>query len=135
MPQVDVNLMVVLVAAIAAMVIGSLWYSPLLFVKEWSKLAKLDSKDKQNSPAKAMTIAAVMALITAYVLAHIIAYSGATTLTEGLVTGFWVWLGFFFTTAVMQGAFETKPMKLTAITVGNSLVTMLVMGSILASWR
>ena len=32
----DINLLSVLVAAIATMVLGFVWYSPLLFAKPWT---------------------------------------------------------------------------------------------------
>jgi hypothetical protein len=35
MPQVHINFLAVVVAAVAAFIIGGLWYSPLLFAKPW----------------------------------------------------------------------------------------------------
>ena len=38
MPNVDINIWAVIVAAIVNMVVGSFWYSKSLFGKEWAKL-------------------------------------------------------------------------------------------------
>ncbi len=35
MPEVSVNLLAVLIAAVINMAIGALWYSPALFAKAW----------------------------------------------------------------------------------------------------
>jgi len=134
MPQVNVSLVHVLVAAIAAMIIGSLWYSKILFGKEWQALVGLKDSDMKAGASKAMVTAAVAALITAYVLAHIVVYANAKTWMDGAVTGFWIWLGFVATMLVSGAAFEDRPMKLTLINAGNQLVALVVMGAILAGW-
>jgi hypothetical protein len=35
MTQIDINYVAVFVAALASMIIGAAWYSPILFGKEW----------------------------------------------------------------------------------------------------
>ena len=43
-----VNIVALVVAALASMVVGWLWYSPVLFGKTWMRLAKI-KKGKDNS--------------------------------------------------------------------------------------
>ncbi len=43
-PPVDINYWAVLVAAVVSMVIGALWYSPVLFGKLWMKYSGLSDK-------------------------------------------------------------------------------------------
>jgi hypothetical protein len=43
---VGINPWAVLVSAIAAMVIGFLWYSPILFANPWMRLMGIDTNDK-----------------------------------------------------------------------------------------
>ena len=43
-----VNVWTVLVAAVATMVVGFLWYSPALFAKPWMKLMGYDPHDKEE---------------------------------------------------------------------------------------
>jgi len=132
--DIHVNYYAVLVAAVASMVIGYLWYGPL-FGQEWGKLLgiKIESVDK-NAAMKSYLWGYLFAAVTAYVLAHFVQLVGATDWMGGVSTGFWVWLGFFFTTTVMNIMYEMKPMKLAWINVGYQLVNLLVMGAILAGW-
>lgn len=131
--DVEINLWGVLAAFVASMVIGSVWYSNSLFGKDWRKLVKPDEKRAKKEMPKAMGVMVAMSLLTAYVLAHV-AYLSYTFfdysfLSSALQSAFWMWLGFVFTGVVMMGAFEQRPMKLTAINLGNSLVTFLAMGA------
>ena len=47
-----VNYLAVLVAAIVSMVIGGLWYSPLLFGNVWMKLSGITQKDVEKAKKK-----------------------------------------------------------------------------------
>jgi len=46
MEFMGVNLWSVLVAAVATMILGFLWYSPLLFAKPWTLAMGYDPNDK-----------------------------------------------------------------------------------------
>jgi len=135
---VTVNLLAVVVAAIAGMVIGALWYSPLLFGKLWMKLSHMTEKDiaqaKKRGMAKAYILQFVATLVTAYVLAHILAYAETASISDGLQGAAWVWLGFFATTALGSVLWEGKSSKLYLLNIAHSLVILLVMGTILAVW-
>lgn len=134
MPFVELNYIAVLVTAAVGMVIGALWYSPLLFANQWMKLVgktKADLKGAQTG----YLVAAVASLIAAYVLAHFVDYAGATTLEEGSLVGFWAWLGFVATTSGVNYIFSGKPRNLYLIENGHHLLTFLVAGAILAVWR
>lgn len=122
-------------AAVAAMIIGSLWYSPLLFGKEWMVLVgkkEEDIKGANAGPAYFWTT--VGSLVSAYVLAHFVDYAGAETAWAGAITGFWIWLGFHVFMMVSGALFEDRPMKLVFINATNSLVTLMVMGAIVVAW-
>ncbi len=45
------NWLAVLAASVSAMMLGGLWYSPLLFEKPWRHLVAVPGKDKAGSPA------------------------------------------------------------------------------------
>src|SRR6266513_1750644 len=95
MPDVDINYVAVLAAAVVNMVVGMAWYSESLFGKSWSKLTGRSMDDMRGSGAgPGYAIAAVGALLQAYILAHFVQYAAANTVSEGAITGFWIWLGF-----------------------------------------
>lgn len=134
----ELNYVAVLVAGLVYWLIGGLWYSPILFVKPWMEAMGFKKDDPQMggmSPMKAMGAQAVMNLLSAYVLAHILATYQATTVSAGLTGAFWVWLGFMFTLGMSQVFFERKPWKVFFINQGYNLAGMLAMGAILASWK
>ncbi|HYU64967.1 MAG TPA: DUF1761 domain-containing protein, partial [Candidatus Paceibacterota bacterium] len=72
MPQVTLNYWAILVAAVAQMVIGALWYGPL-FGKMWMHLTHRTMDDmKGQSAGSAYAMGFVVALVSAYVLAHFV---------------------------------------------------------------
>lgn len=136
MQQVDVNLMAVLVCGIASMVIGFVWYSKALFGNTWMKLSGVSEADMKKANSNMPMLYGTMfiaSLVMAYVLAHFAKYAGALTLTDGMVAGFWAWLGFVATTMLTNVLYEGKPVKLYLINAGYQLVTLVVMGMILVS--
>lgn len=135
MPQAIINYWAVLVAALANMVLGSIWYSKPLFGTAWMKLtgAKMDGA-KQNM-AKTMSGAIIAALVMSYILAHFVDYVGAVTIWDGIQLGFWVWLGFMATISINDILFGQKSWKLYFINNGFFLINAIVMSVILALWQ
>ncbi len=66
MLQVSVSLTGVIVAAVASIVLGFVWYSDSLFGKKWKKL--VGAKGKMKMDAKSGLTMLVSALLTAFVL-------------------------------------------------------------------
>lgn len=137
---VGINPWAVLVSAIAAMVLGFLWYSPLLFANPWMRLMGFDPNDKakiaemQKNAGKIYRLAFVASIVSAVVLAKIIEISSVNTILYGMKIGFAVWLGFVTTVQLTSALFGKQPTKLYVINTGYQLVCYLVMGGILAKW-
>ena len=137
---VGINPWAVLVSAIAAMVIGFLWYSPILFANPWMRLMGFDPNDKakiaemQKGAGKIYGLAFVASIVSAVVLAKIIDLTSVNTILYGMKIGFAVWLGFVTTVQLTGALFGKQPIKLYLINTGHQLVTYLAMGAILAKW-
>lgn len=136
--NVDVNLVSVFAAAVAFMVLGFIWYSKALFGKMWAKekgYSDADLKSEQSKMGMLYGLAFVMGLLTAYVLYHIMAFSsafyGMDRVTTGLMSGFWVWLGFVMPTQAGATIFGGKNWKLFSIDTGYQLAGMLLMGAVI----
>ncbi len=130
--DVEVNIVGVVAATLAAMFIGFVWYSKGVFGKEWMKLANVDEKTAQQDAPKAMIVMLVLAAIAAYVLAWLTYAVGyvlqqESYLTSAIQTAMMVWVGFVLYAAA-GAMFEQRPSRLIAINLGNSLVTFLAMG-------
>ena len=130
---IQVNYVAVVLSAVAAMIVGSIWYGPL-FGKAWMKLVGISKDDvKKSEMPKLYGIMFVGALVEAYVLSHFIHYAGAYTLVLGAKTGLWAWLGFVATVMIGNYMFSKKPIKLFYIDAGYALVNLMVMGAIIAT--
>ena len=136
-----VNLLAVLVSAIATMVVGFLWYSPALFANPWMKLMGLDPNDKekiaemQKSAGPSYFMSLIASLLAAFVLGKLIAVAGFSTGIDGLKIGLVVWLGFVTTVQFTNALFMRQKNRLYMINTGYQLVCYLVMGAILGAWR
>ena len=134
----SVNLLSVLIAALAYYAGGALWYSPVLFGKQWMVLVGLTEEKingAQKEAWKNYGTALVGALLISYGLARIEMYLNVVTFSGGLHTGFWSWLCFVVTTSAINNSFAGRPLKLLLIDSGYHLYGFLVMSVILAVWK
>lgn len=133
--EVQVNYLAVFIASFSGFAVGGVWYSKLMFVDQWAKLARVDMKKNENNVARPMITAFIATLVTAYVVAYATYLSNQffqnSFLQDALMTAFWLWLGLTAARFVTHDAFEGRPTKLTLINCGNELVTVLLIGLII----
>jgi hypothetical protein len=132
--DVPVNYLAIVVAALVNYVIGSLWYG-VIFSKSWMKLAGMK---EMKVTAVSVIVALVGAFFTAYILAHAVIFAGSYMKTGGiglgLTTGLFNWLGFIAPVTIGVVIYEKKPFMLWVLTNAYWLISLLVMGIILALW-
>lgn len=135
---VPVNYWAILLAAVASMGVGFLWYSPLLFAKPWMKEMGLTEKSlqaKQKEMGSLYFLSFIGSLVMAYVLAHSYVFAGEYMGVEGtqaaLTTAFWSWLGFVAPVQMTEVLFGGKSWKLYYLNTGYQLASLLVMGLVL----
>jgi hypothetical protein len=133
--MLPVNWWAIIVAAILRMVVGSVWYSPVAFVKPWQALTGVTPESMQKGLAKAIVIDLVLSLVMAFAIANIVVAGNITGWLNGALAGLWLWLGFVVATHLPLWAYENRPLKLIAINMGSNLVSMVLMGALLATWR
>lgn len=135
--EVVVNYLAVLLAAVASMVVGATWYSQSVFGKSWAKLAKVKLDMKLSGSQQAMMYGGtfVASLLTAYILAHVTFLSHSffkyDFLQTALTTAFWLWLGLTAARVYVHDTFEGRPVKLTMMTAGFELLTLVVMALVI----
>src|ERR1700683_474909 len=128
MHWMGINPWAVLVCALATMVVGFLWYSPLLFAKPWMVLMGVDPNDKakiakmQKSAGPSYMLSLLASVASAIVLGKIIAIATVNTPLYGMKIGIAVWLGFVTTVQLTNALFTKQPAKLYAINTGYQLV-------------
>ena len=129
-----INLLAVLIAGLTAFVIGSLWYT-VLFGKLWMKLAGVKKEKKDPYMAVRFLVYLVGQLVMAFVLAHFLIFTNAVSYVEGLITVFWLWLGFIATITIGGVLWEKKPISLFVLNNAYNLIAMGVMSVILLAWK
>jgi hypothetical protein len=130
------TILAIILAAAANMMIGMVWYSPLLFGNTWMKLMGLTiERIKQQSAQmnKTYMISFVGAIFEAAILRLLIGYLPFTDVFRGMLLGFWLWLGMIAPVQLTEVLFGNKPVKLFFLNTGYQLVAILVMGGIIAA--
>lgn len=124
----NINIVGAIAGAVAAMAIGSLWYSSWLFGSRWQTLIGR-TDDELGSPVAAMAVAGLMFVVMGAGMSWIIPNDSSVPI--GLMWGFIGFWGFALPAIVINGAFERRPWALMGIYLGYLLVSMLVMAAII----
>lgn len=132
-----INLPELLVAAIAAMLIGVLWYGNALFGKRWQALTGMTEDEAQKTPKPTVFLLAfVLHFIVALFLSlftEIAMMLGSNALYAGLMAAL-LCLAFVATTMGVNYLFSRKSFQLYAIDMGYMLSSFFVMGLIIGAW-
>ena len=131
------NYWAVLVAAVAAWVLGMAWYMALS--KQWlAALGKTeaDMKGPDGKPKSYVPLVLVFVaeLIMAWMLAGLLGHLGAVTVKNGVISGAFLWFGFVLTTLATNNAFGQRKVMLTVIDAGYWLAVLVVMGAIIGAF-
>jgi hypothetical protein len=125
-----------LAAAIAAnFVLGAVWYSPPLFVRQWQAETGISSQDMGRRMPVALPSQLISSVVTAFVLLFFVRCVGANSAAAGALVGFLGWLGFTAMPSLGYVAFGSRKSRLVLIDNGYHLVGLLLMGAILGAWR
>ncbi len=129
----DINLFAVLGAAVAAMVVGWLWFG-LIFSKPWTRLAQLDERPKAKDAVQ-YPIAFAVNLIGAFVLAYVSTSAQLANqnslLEAALTSAVFVWLAFSAGRALITTTFESRSVKLFLLNTGHDLAVFLTMALVI----
>jgi hypothetical protein len=132
---VHINHFAVLSAALAAFVIGGVWYSPILFHKAWMNASGLNERDlRQGGMGKIFGLSFLLSLIMAYNLAAFLA-APDTTMLWGATAGALAGIGWVALSIGVLGLFERRSWKYVLINGGYFATTFVAMGAIIGAWR
>ena len=130
----DINWIAVIIAAVASMVVGYVYYLPNVLGARWQKLMGRDMTGTQGA-AMSYAMTAVAALVAAFVVAQLIHWIGGDAYS--IVGGAWVgavgWLGFTATSSFSDYVFSGRPWALFSIQNGYQLISFVVMGAIIGA--
>jgi len=129
------NLWAVLVATLAAFLIGGLWYSPFLFAGAWQRASGLTAADlAAQNRGRIFSLAFVLTLVMAVNLAMFLDAPG-TTFVWGAAAGFLAGFGWVALSFGVVGLFESRPLSYVLVNGGYMVVAFVVMGAIIGGWR
>jgi hypothetical protein len=137
----NVNYLAVLVAAVAAWILGAVWYGT--FSTAWvAAQGKTMEAIKQEQAAKVGQLSAFLPfllvfvgnLIMAVMLYGIMKHVGPFTIRAGMISGALCWFGFVATTITVNYAFQGRKPMLTVIDTGYWLAVLLLIGAILGAF-
>ena len=130
----EINLWAVLAAGVASLILGGLWYSPVLFGKAWSAASGVtEEQAKSANMAKTLGTAFALALVGAAVFAMFLGprpapmFATAAGLSAGLC-----WVAGSFG---INYLFEQRPLRLFLINGGYHTVQYTVIGAVLGLWQ
>ena len=152
----DVNYVAVLVAAIAAMIIGAVYYLPAVAGKAWmNAIGKTEAEVRAAMTPRVLIAGFVLAILEMSVLAAIEGWAGAVGVADGVMVALIVWLGLALPVGVADGVmvalivwlgltlpaasmnvlFEGRPTALHWVYGVNSLIIFAVAGAVIGWWR
>jgi hypothetical protein len=126
----EVNYVAVLLATITTMVLGFLWYSPVLLGNAWMKQRGLTKSEMSGGGAFTYVLTALTALGGAFVLALLLTLADETTIWSGLVVGLLIGISISLKIG-MNYLFEGHKLGLYFITIGYHLISYVIAGLII----
>jgi hypothetical protein len=133
----DVNILAVVVSAVVSVVIGTFWFNvPFLFKEAWlGRVGKTSEQVAADFSLLKPLAALIGSLLTAFLLAVLIRWTGATTLAGGALIGLLAGVAFSAMTNGIRDLFEGRPAKLTLINAGHDVAVLVAMGAIIGAWH
>jgi hypothetical protein len=136
MPAITMNWWAIIVAAVAYVALGAIWYSPPIFGNAWMKGI---GKTKEQLAAGFSPLSYVWALgysfLAAYGIARILFWAQRGTVWDGIVIGLMAGICFALTTLGINDTFERRPCNLTIINVLYYIVGFVIIGIIVGAWH
>ena len=134
----SINFWPILVASLASFGVSSLWYSPILFGKEWISLVKMTDGDMADIKFRGVTklyiTQFVATLVTFAVVAFAMSEMNVISASDGAFLGFLAWLGFIVPMRISPVLWRKEPMKLFLIDVINYLIVLVIGSAIIGAW-
>jgi hypothetical protein len=133
--NVQVNILAIILATVAVIVIGMLWYSPVLFGNYWLKLIG-KKKEELTMKSTDMVYATIVALLTVVGINSILQFSmkvtGLSELVNVILVAFMTSITISATTELNLVIWEGRSKKLFLLNLAHHFVEYLAIGFILA---
>ena len=126
------NWLAIIIAALANMIIGFLWYGTWAFGKSWMTLSgRTMGEGFPAGPGPLYAMTAVAAVVQAITMAWLIGQTGANSGAAGAIVGLYVGMGLVAAAMFAEVLFAGRHPRLFAITAGYSVLALVVQGMII----
>lgn len=134
MDQFELSLLGILLAVVYNLVIGSLWYSPMMFGNRWTVLVGHREDDLQGGMTPGIMLGALaVALVEALGFSLLKNFTGMDGFFGGLFLGLFIWLVFLVPPFFNRVLYEKAPRDLYFINTGANMVTFAGMAAIIGA--
>lgn len=132
----NVNYVSVLVATLATLVVGYVWYHPKVFAKDWMKLIGLKEKDlgSKEGMAPLLATSAIFYLLATVTIGALLQLTQMQSAGEGALMGAIVGFVFYFGPLAVAFGYERRRFELALIDGGYTIVALTIAGFILGVW-
>ena len=134
----EINYWAGLLATVAAIVIGSIWYTPKVLGDRWKRLAEVKPPATSVQAWLPIVVSIVLSFLLAWVLAGSVAiawhFYGGTYLASAIITGLTLWAGFTAGRLITHDVFAGRPSQLTVLNISYELVLVIAMSAIIGVW-
>jgi hypothetical protein len=128
-------LLAVLLAAIINVIVGTIWYAPMVFGKMWQKEVGLKKSQMNTRNMMTATIASFICyLIFAYIF-FLLPGIFAGTLNTTIMYIVILWIAFVVSIRLSHYAYEQRTPTFFLITIFHDLVSLLAMGIFYWYWK
>ena len=134
----ELNYLAIVVGVVINMVLGALWYSPVLVGKPWMAAAGITAEDieaRKGEQYRGYAIAVVVSIVLVFVLALLTRNLGIDEPLDGLVLGLVAGIGLVAASQAPNYSFEGRSLRLFLINLGYSVVGFAIIGVLLAVWQ
>jgi len=131
--MIRVNYFVIALVFVVAFVASSVWYSPLLFGREFLELSGVSASTGPN-PVKILC-ELIRTFILAYVIARLVLRLNVSSTKAAVELGLWLWIGFPVILLTGSMLWQNVPWKLAAIHAGDWLIKILLFTGTVRWWR
>jgi hypothetical protein len=136
MEPAGINYLAVIVAAVAYMILGALWYSPVLFGNAWMRSI---GKTKEQVTADFSPLNYLWALIASFLasygIARIMLWTGSQGIGDAIKIAIVAGICFVVATMGVNDIFEGRKKGLTLINVLYHILGFIIAGIIIAAWQ
>ena len=134
----EINHLAVVLAVVAAMVVGFLFYMPAVFGRRWMDMVGQSEESVQGGPPLLYPLVIVANLVTAYALAGVAFLShdfyDGSFFASALISGWILWLAFTAARMLVHDLFDPRTLGITALSALNELLTITAMALVIGLW-